>query len=83
MKREVQAGNKILLHPQLRHKKRMPDVLGVHQQVDFVVHRNRHFGGHNVVFGVLVVGQIKTKKVRVRSLISSGWSGPNFPSGPG
>jgi hypothetical protein len=37
----------------------------VHQQVNFLVHRDRHFRGHDVVFGVLIVRGIDTEKVRV------------------
>ena len=53
---KIQAGDEILLHPQFRYVERMSHILRVHQQMDFAVHRNRHFGGHNIVFGVLVVG---------------------------
>ena len=63
MHRKIQAGNKILLNAQLRHKERMPDILGVHQQVDFAVHRDGHFGGHDVVFRVRIVVRVQTKEI--------------------
>src|SRR5579864_2325354 len=53
------------MNPQRRNVERMAHVLGVHQQADFTVNRNRHFGGYDVVFGILVVGSIETIEVRV------------------
>ena len=82
--REIQSWNKVLLHPyKLRHIERMTNVLGVNQHVNIAIDGNRHFGGHSVIFGILIVGLIKSKKVSVGRLISAGWSGLNFPSGPG
>ena len=65
MNREIQSRNEVLLHPQLRNIKRMSDILRMHQQMNIAVHWNRHFSGHNVIFGILIVGLIKTKKVFV------------------
>ena len=41
----------------------MPDILGVHQQVDFPIHRNRHLGRHDIVFRIRIVVGIDTKEV--------------------
>jgi hypothetical protein len=51
----------------------------MHQQMDFVVYRNCHFRGHNVVFRVLVVGQIKAKKVRIRLADQRGMERAKLP----
>src|SRR5271155_301949 len=38
----------------------------MHEQVDLAVHRDCHLSGDDVVFGILVVRGVETKKVRVR-----------------
>ena len=80
---QIEAGHEILLNAQLSHEERMPHILGVHQQMDLPVYRHRHFGGHDVILGILIVRGIEAEEVFRASLICSGWIGPNFPSGPG
>ncbi len=83
MQRKIQPGHEILLHPQLRHEKRVSDVFGVHEQMNLAIHWDGHLRGHNVVFRVLIVVLIKPKEILVGFVDQFGWSGPNFPSGPG
>src|SRR5580704_11831146 len=63
--RDIQARNKILLHPQFRNVEGMPHILGMHEQMNFAIHRNRHLRGYDVVFGILVVRGIKSEEVCV------------------
>src|ERR1700674_2909010 len=68
VQRNIQPGNKILLHPQLPHKKRMPNILRMHEQMNFLVHGNSHLSGHNVVFGIRIICGIEAKEI-LRSFI--------------
>src|SRR5579872_1882038 len=43
----------------------MANVFGVHQQVDLVVHGDRHFCGDDVIFGVGIVIGIDTEEILV------------------
>src|SRR5271166_956860 len=47
----------------------MSNIFGVHEQMDFLVYRNRHLGGHDVVPGIGIVLGIETKEV-LRALIN-------------
>src|ERR1700704_2744851 len=68
VQRNIQPGNKILLHPQLPHKKGMSNILRMHEQMNFLVRGYRHLSGHNVVFGIRIVFGIETKEI-LRSFI--------------
>src|SRR5271170_2557762 len=46
----------------------MSHVLRMHKQMNFLVHRNGHLGGHNVVAGIHIMLGIKTKEI-LRSLV--------------
>src|SRR4029077_4195676 len=81
MDRKIQSGNKILLHPQLRHVKGMADVLRVHEQVDLPIHRYSHFSSHDIVFGVLVVGLVETEIVSVGLADEAGMKRAKFSVG--
>src|SRR6202795_4481111 len=59
VQRNIQPGNKILLHPQLPNK---------HEQMNFLVYGDRHLSGHNVVFGIRIMFGIETKEI-LRSFI--------------
>src|ERR1700674_106877 len=72
VKRNIQPGNKILLHPQLPHKKGMSNILRMHEQMNFLVHGDRHLSGHNVVFGIRIMFGIETKEI-LRSFIDEFW----------
>src|ERR1039458_8652323 len=65
----IQPGNKILLHPQLPYKERVPKVFRMHEQMDFLVHRNCHLGGDDVVFGIRIMVEVETKVI-LRALIN-------------
>src|SRR6266404_7674390 len=65
VQRNIQPGNKILLHTQLPHKKGMSNIFRMHEQMDFLVHGDSHLGGHDVVPGVRVVLWIKAEKILV------------------
>src|SRR5260370_13896220 len=67
VQRNIQTGNKILLHPQLPHKKGMSNILRMHEQMDFLVHGNSHLSGHNVILGIRIMFGIETKEI-LRSL---------------
>ena len=58
--------NKILLHSQFTHKKGMAEIFRVHQQMNLLVHRNRHFSSHYVIFGIRIVRRYPGQR-------SSGW----------
>src|SRR5208283_2559402 len=75
----IQSGNKILLHPQLPHIKGMSNILRMHEQMDFLVHRDRHFCGHDVVPGIRIMLGVETKEI-LRSLINElGMNGAELP----
>ena len=63
MHRNIQSGDKILLHSQLPDKERMANISGMHEQMNFLIHRDRHLGGHDIVFGILVVRGVETKEI--------------------
>src|SRR5260370_1989795 len=42
VQRNIQPGNKVLLHRQLPHKKGMGNILRVHEQMDSLVRRSIH-----------------------------------------
>src|SRR5437016_2741122 len=44
----IQPGNEVLLYPQFPHKKRVADVFGMHEQMDFLVDGDGHLRGHDV-----------------------------------
>src|SRR5277367_3206 len=46
----------------------MSNILGMHEQMNFPVYRNRHLRSHNVVSRIHIMLRIKTKEVQ-RSLI--------------
>src|SRR5216683_6209072 len=69
VQRNIQTGNKILLHPQLPHKKGMSNIFRMHEQMDFLVHGDRHLGGHDVVFGIRIMLGVETIEI-LRSLIN-------------
>jgi hypothetical protein len=83
MKRNIQSGHEILLDPQFGNVEGVPDVFRVHQQVDLPVHWNRHLGGHDIVFRILIVVVSIPKKFALASLIWSGGSGRTFHPGRG
>ena len=76
MKRNIQSRDEILLDAQFGDVERMPHVLRMHQQVDLAVDRNRHLGSDDVVFGILVIGSVETKEVRVglTDLVRVNWA---------
>src|SRR5260370_38878530 len=55
VKGNIQPGNKILLYPQLPHEKGVANILGVHEQMDFLIHRNGHLGGDDIVSRLNIV----------------------------
>ena len=65
MKRDVQAGDEILLDAQFGDIEGVSHVLRMHQQMDLAVHRNGHLSGHDIIFGILIVGGVEAKEVRV------------------
>ena len=46
----------------------MSNIFRMHEQMNFLVHGDRHLGGHNVVFGIRIIGSIETKEI-LRSLV--------------
>ena len=50
MKRQIQAGNKILLDTQFPDVEGVAEIFGMHQQVDLFIYRDRHFSGDDVIF---------------------------------
>ena len=68
VQRNIQPGNKILLHPQLPHIKGMSHILRMHEEVDFLVHRDRHLGRHDVVPRIHIMLGVETKDI-LRSFV--------------
>src|ERR1700751_1354321 len=56
----------------------MPDVLGMHHEIDFFTHRNHQFTGRDVIAGWYVVLRIKTEEVRVTFINFVGMDLPEF-----
>src|SRR5208282_3739891 len=65
----------ILLDAQLWHIERVANILGVHQQVDFLVHRDRHFRRHDIVFCVLIVRRVDTEEISISFVDLIGMNG--------
>src|SRR5580765_686572 len=47
----------------------MSNILRMHEQMDFLVHRDSHLGGHDVVFGIRIMFGVETIEI-LRSLIN-------------
>src|SRR5580704_6798778 len=78
MERKIQSRNKILVHSQRGNVERMPEILGVHEQVDFFVDRDSHLSGYNVVLGIGIVVGIETKEILCAFVDQLGMSGAEF-----
>src|ERR1700693_79877 len=46
----------------------MSNILRMHEQMDFLVHGDRHLSGHDVVFGLRIICGVETKEI-LRSFI--------------
>ena len=47
----------------------MSNIFCMHQEMDLLVHGDRHFGGHDVVPGIRIMLGVETKEI-LRSLIN-------------
>src|SRR5690349_10358495 len=65
VKLEIQSWHEILMNSQSRNIEGVADIFGVHQQTDFTVNRNGHFGAHDIVLGVRIVVGIETVEILV------------------
>ncbi len=65
MNRQIKAGHEILLDTQFGNKEGVPDILRMHEQMDFPVHGDGHFRGHDIVFGVRIVLRIEAEKILI------------------
>src|SRR5580693_1920679 len=61
----------------------MSNVFGVHQQMNFTIHRDSKFGCDDVVFGILIVSGIESKEILVRLIDLVGVEGTEFSVGTG
>src|SRR5450755_168407 len=57
----------------------MPHIFRVHQEMDFCIDRDRHFGGHNVVAGVHIMLGIETKNVLISFVDEFGMKTAELP----
>src|SRR5271165_1365793 len=65
VKGEIESGHEILLDAQLANVEGMTHVLGVHHEVDFLVDRNDHFAGRDVIASGNIVLRIQAKEIRI------------------
>src|ERR1700760_3187681 len=56
----------------------MPQVLRMHEQMNFFIYRNCHLGGHDVIFRIRIVGGVQAKKVLVGFADLVGMQGAEF-----
>src|ERR1700730_450950 len=61
----------------------MAQILRVHEQMNLPVRGDRHLSGYNVIFGVLIVGLIQTKEMRVGLANEIGVKRAELPVGTG
>src|SRR5258707_6472468 len=82
-KENSKPGNKFLLSPQLPHEKGVANILGVHKQMYFLVHRDGHLGGDDVVSRLNIVFLVEAEEflrtfvdpLRVKRAKLSIWTG--------
>src|SRR5271165_6302290 len=79
---KVKPGNEILLDAQLADEEGMPNVLGMHEQLNFPVHRYHKFAGHNVIAGFDFVGGVQPEIVLIAFIDFVGMNGPKLSVGP-
>src|SRR5271157_107306 len=83
MKLEIQSRHEILMNSQCWNIERVAHVFGVHHQPDFLVHRNGHLGGHDVISGIWIAVGIKAKEVLVGLADLVGVQRAELSVGPG
>ena len=71
----IQARDEVLLNPKNRHVERMPDILRVQREQDWVVHRHDQRAHYDVVASRHIVLRIQTKVISVRFIYHFGMEG--------
>src|ERR1700735_3283112 len=61
----IKAGHKVLLDAQLGNIEGVPHILGVHQEMNFAIDGNSHFGCNNVVLRIGVVSGVEAEEVGI------------------